>query len=122
MGSHDDGDDAPLDPAAERLRRKLSRLLIVSGGFMLLGFVAVFAAIVYKLSHPAARDAANPAAYVAAPVEAAIAVSSGARLAAADLDGDRALLQLDGPDGTASLILIDLASGRVLGRYQIRPQ
>ena len=47
---YDTDDDAPLDPAAERLRRKLVRLLLVSGGIMMLGLIAVFAAIVYKLS------------------------------------------------------------------------
>ncbi len=40
--------DEPLDPAVEAIRVKLVRLLMVSGGIMLLGFMAVFMAIVYK--------------------------------------------------------------------------
>src|SRR6478735_1566643 len=49
MTAYETEEDAPLDPAAERLRRKLVRLLLVSGGIMMLGFIAVFAAIVYKV-------------------------------------------------------------------------
>ena len=49
MTSYDDT-EAPLDPAAARLRRKLVRLLFVSGGIMMLGLIAVFGAIVYKLN------------------------------------------------------------------------
>ena len=56
-------DEAPLDPAAARLRRKLVRLLFVSGGIMMLGLIAVFAAIVYKLNEGGdggARRASRP--------------------------------------------------------------
>ncbi|MEM1317529.1 MAG: hypothetical protein AAGF29_04630, partial [Pseudomonadota bacterium] len=46
----DDHDEEPLDPKVEAVRQKLVRLLLVSGGIMLLGFLAVFAAIVYKIN------------------------------------------------------------------------
>ena len=49
MTAYDTEEDAPLDPAAKRLRRKLVRLLFVSGGIMMAGLIAVIAAIVYKL-------------------------------------------------------------------------
>lgn len=107
-----------LDPAAERLRRKLGRLLLVSGGFMTLGFIAVFAAIVYKVGHLGERAAGlAPAGPM---VEASIAIPAGARLATADLDGGHALLRLEGADGAPVLLLVDLASGRVLGRYRLQ--
>jgi hypothetical protein len=118
--AHDD-EEAPLDPAAERLRRKLARLLIVSGGIMLLGFIAVFAAIVYKLGVLGEPEEA-PAPARAGPVEAAIPVPAGSRLMAADLDGERALLAVERADGAAELLLIDLRSGALVGRYRLLPE
>ena len=47
-----DGDEQPLDPAMERVRRKMIRLLAVSIGIMVIGLMAVLAAIVYKISQP----------------------------------------------------------------------
>jgi len=107
----EDEQQQPLDPAAERLRRKLARLLMLSGGIMVLGFIAVFAAIVYRLSGSAGTEA--PFAAVAATIPLPV----GARLLRAELEGGRALLHLEHDDGSASLVLVDLESGAVLGRY-----
>ena len=46
----DDQEDKPLDPVMENVRRKMMRLQLVSGGIMLLMFMAVLAAIVYKIN------------------------------------------------------------------------
>jgi hypothetical protein len=116
MNAHDEV-EAPLDPAAERLRRKLVRLLIVSGGIMMLGLIAVFAAIVYKVGGAESPSADAPGA--GTPIEASVPVPEGARVVAADLDGERALLTVEHADGTMSLLLVDLASGAVVGRYLI---
>ena len=42
-------EEEPLDPATERVRRKMVRLLIVSIGIMVVGLMAVFGAIIYKI-------------------------------------------------------------------------
>jgi hypothetical protein len=118
MTFSDPDDEAPLDPAAERLRRKLARLLLVSGGVMLLGFIAVFAAIVYKLG--LLGESGSTAG--GEPVEARIALPAGARLLSADLDGGRALLALETAGGGRALLLVELESGRILGRYTIAPE
>ena len=96
----------------------MARLLIVSGGIMLLGLIAVFAAIVYKLGLLGERGGA----LADAPVNAAVPVPPGARLVSTTLDGDRALLQIEAAGGATELILVDLASGRVVGRYALRPE
>jgi hypothetical protein len=111
--------EAPLDGAAERLRRKLVRLLLVSGGIMMLGLIAVFGAIVYKVNASGERAANRLSA--AAPVEARIAIPPGQRVVATSLDGSRALLTLVAPDGSTSLLLLDLATGAPLGRYALKP-
>jgi hypothetical protein len=115
MAVHDDIAEPPLEPAAERLRRKLVRLLVVSGGIMMLGLIAVFAAIVYKVgeSRPGRPFSALD------PVESEIRVPAGFRIVHAELEGERALLTLEGPDGSTSLLFVDLGSGAVLGRYAI---
>jgi hypothetical protein len=118
-----DESEAPLDPAQERLRRKLVRLLLISGGIMLFGFIAVFASIIYKLSEREDADTLEARSEVAGElVEARIPVPPGARLLSAELDGDRALLRVEALDGRVSLILVDLASGSVLGRYAVEPE
>ena len=117
MTAYETEEDVPLDPAAERLRRKLVRLLLVSGGIMMLGFIAVFAAIVYKVGK--AEEGGARALSAGTPVDARIAVPVGYRVTATSLDGDRALLTLLAPDGSTSLVLIDLRSGAALGRYSI---
>jgi hypothetical protein len=121
MAVHGDLDDAPLDPAAERLRRKLVRLLFVSGGIMVLGLIAVFAAIVYKIGE---RDrAGTPADFSAeASIEARVQLAPGQRLLSASLDGDRALLQVETADGATWLLLVDLASGAIVGRYAVKAE
>jgi hypothetical protein len=116
MRVHDE-DEAPLDPAQERLRRKLVRLLLVSGGIMIAGLIAVFSAIVYKLGE-GVREPRPPAGRLSAeaPSEGAIAIPPGYRLAGTALDGERALLTLEAPDGSSLLLVVDLATGSVLAR------
>ena len=96
------------------------RLLFVSGGVMFAGLIAVFAAIVYKLGEggpalqtPAGRLSAE------APAAGEIAVPPGYRLIGATLDGERALLSLAGPDGSTTLLLVDLATGAELARHRL---
>jgi hypothetical protein len=121
MSGADIDEEAPLDPAAERLRRKLARLVLVSGGIMFAGLIAVFAAIVYKLGMlgavPGARSGGRPG-----PVQAQIAVPAGATLLSTDIDGSHALLAVAAADGSTELIHVDLATGAVLGRYSLRPE
>jgi hypothetical protein len=124
MTAYDEG-DAPLDPAAERLRRKLVRLLFVSGSIMMVGLIAVFAAIVYKLGAlgPAEDGGTETGVQAAgAPIDARIALPAGTRVIASDLDGDRALLTVEAADGATSLLLVDLAAGEIVGRYALQPE
>ena len=92
------------------------RLLIVSGGIMLFGFIAVFAAIIYKLN-----EGGNRLASAGQPIEGAIEIPVGHRIIGTALDGERALLTLSAPDGSTVMLVVDLASGRTLARYSVRP-
>ena len=118
MSVHNELAEQPLDPVTERLRKKLARLLLVSGGIMMLGLIAVFAAIVYKVGEHTPTTGFS----AGAPIEAMIGIPAGHRLVATELDGTRALLTLEGPGGSAFLLLVDLESGEKVGRYELRPE
>lgn len=64
----DPQEDAELDPAMERVRRKLVRLLAVSSAIMAVGLVAVLVAVIYRVSENAASP--GPAVSVDLPVAA----------------------------------------------------
>ena len=86
----DTEDDEPLDPAVERVRRKLMTLLLVSSGIMGLGFLAVLLAIVWRVSNLGEPE-----------VEAAAAIDldiSGGDVRAASVDGDRLVMTIGGAE------------------------
>jgi hypothetical protein len=115
--SHARAEDAPLDPAAERLRRKLTWLLAGSLGVMILGLIAVFSAIVYRVT-------ADPAPPPERPAEAAptpYALPAGAQIVFADLDGQRLLVRVALPDGATRLIIFDARNGAVQSEVELRP-
>lgn len=96
------------------------RLLLVSGGIMVAGLIAVFVAIVYKINEggraadsTASRLSTNMAA------EGEIRIPPGHRLIGATLDGNRALLTLEAPDGSSLLLVVDLATGSELARRRL---
>ncbi len=135
---HSDAQDgeAPLDPAAERVRRKLVRLLVASFGLMILGLAAVIAAIIYKINESNGGADIRPSAVVAdAPartksvmgrltpetvIAGTIDLPTGARILASSLEGDHALITIALPDGRMQLLVIDLPTGKVFVRYDLR--
>ena len=112
-------EEAPFDPAVERIRRKLARLLIASFGVMFLGLIAVFAVIVYRLNAPAGNPGLGADVAIRLPAgDTTIRLPAGARVVSTALDGGRALLQIEGAGG-AALLLIDLSDGSILARYEL---
>lgn len=109
--SIEDNDDTekPLDPATERLRRKMVRLLVVSIGIMTIGLMAVLAAIVYRtMGGPGPLEG----------IETAIALPAGSEVLESSLDGKQALLRVrDGSE--VSLYLVSLTDGSVTARYAL---
>ena len=97
-------EDEPLDPAIERVRVKLARLVLIAMGTLVLGVVAVLAAVIYRASGDG--SSALPGG------TATIQLVPGARLVASSVSGDRILLQLALPDGSSEVVLVDAATGR----------
>ncbi|POF28451.1 hypothetical protein [Roseibium marinum] len=103
-------DEAPLDPAALRIQAKLKRLLLGSSLVMVAGFVAVFAAIVYKIN----TYEADPS---GAAFAATLSIGPEAEVLQATLS-EGMLLVLVREEGKNALLRFDPATGKQLGRTE----
>ena len=120
----DDQEDKPLDPVMENVRRKMMRLQLVSGGIMLLMFMAVLAAIVYKIN---TRDGKPPAAVSAggltvpsdAPLKATAALPDGFAVSAVSQSGGQVLFYGVMADGARKAFLFDIAAGRTVAEIDV---
>ncbi|NKN35669.1 hypothetical protein HFC70_04795 [Agrobacterium sp. a22-2] len=114
----DDQDEKPLDPAMENVRRKMVKLQLVSGGIMLLMFMAVLAAIVYKVTRPdgSARPVAQPGLAIPAdqPIVAAALLPAGFTVLSTDLSNNQILFYGTTTDGTRKALVFDLSVGRIV--------
>ena len=120
-------DEKPLDPAAEKVRRKLVRFVAINLGILFAAVMAVLAAVVYKsgVVGPASESAigaAFPSPSETVFVEAAIALPAGSRIVSQSLSGDRLALHAELADGTSAIFLYDVAQRRMLGRYALTPE
>lgn len=115
-------EEMPLDPALERVRRKMMRLMFVSIGIMMVGLMAVLAAIVYKAgkSLPATVSASSSAGVPVEPgFEGRIALPQGAEIVSTALDGDHVLLQLQLAQGTKQILVYSLSGNRIIARLAV---
>lgn len=104
-------EEKPLDPAAEKLRRKMLRLMVISLGSMFIGIFAVLFAIVYKM---------NNAAVVTEQIEATIELPSGFQIEETQLSDGVILLRGQNVDGTSKILLFDSASGTPRGSLELK--
>jgi hypothetical protein len=117
-----DGEEQPLDPAMERVRRKMIRLLAVSIGIMVIGLMAVLAAIVYKINQPVREVAAPVRSEISGqPLGAALAGESitldpGTRILSHNLSNNTLSLETRLSDGTRQILVYDVATKRVVAR------
>ena len=104
--------DEPLDPKVEAIRRKMVRLLAVSGGIMMVGLMTVLIAIVYRLNSGGEPVAAT----TTGPVE--VTLPTGAELIemTASVDGLSVTVRL--ADGLIEARRYGTA-GNLLATYQL---
>ncbi len=114
----DDDEEPPLDPAVERVRQRLKRLIVISSTTLLVGVVAVLVAVVYRIGPERGKSAIAPA---ASETVIAAAVPAGAHVLSSALDGTTMALTVD-IGGTSHIILIDLAAGSIIRRYSLETQ
>ncbi|MEP3278457.1 MAG: DUF6476 family protein [Stappiaceae bacterium] len=109
--AHDNDQEPELDPAAQRIQQKLRRLLMGSSFIMVLGLIAVLAAIIYRIN----RD--DPSASDTLSLAATIAIDENASIKSVQVDGDRIFVLVD-ENGATALLMIDAGTGRLLNRTE----
>jgi len=93
--------------------RGLKILVVAMGVLLIVGVVALVAAIAARLSH---RSPPPGMAFTAPP----IMLPRGAKIETMSTGPDRIVLQVDLADGSVELVVIDLATGRQLGIIPLR--
>jgi len=121
----DDTEDKPLDPAVERVRRKLLRFVAINLGLLFAAVLVVVAAVFYKsatLEEPpmaASGDIRVPSGEVLA---AEIPIPAGARIVSQSLSGPRIALDVERADGGRVILVYDMAERRVVAELTVKPQ
>lgn len=107
----DKEEEKPLDPAAERLRRKMIRLMAVSIGTMFIAVFAVLFAIVYKM---------NNAVDSAPMIEADINLPENFAVESVSVNGELVVIYGKTTENGAKIILFDKFSGSPRGNLNLR--
>jgi hypothetical protein len=114
-------EDKPLDPAMEKVRRKMIRLLGVSIGVMMAGLMAVLFAIVYKMNSRSEKGpviASMPSAGMIAGM-GEIVLPAGAYMNSQSLYGDRLSLDVTLKGGAREIHIFDLTSRQIVARFAV---
>lgn len=119
----EEDEEKPLDPAAENVRRKLVRFMIVNLGLLFLALMVVIGALVYKARNTPVAGSA-PAGEVQGPVGAPlsgdIVLPVGAKVVSQSLSGNRLSIDAELADGSRSIFVYDIAERRMIGQFAIR--
>jgi hypothetical protein len=123
----DDNEEKPLDPAVEKVRRKLVRFVAINLGLLFLALMAVLAAVVYKTGAPSEIVSADGHEAVPSPAEGGvmagdIILPAGARLVSHSLSGNRITLEAELAGGGRALFLYDIAEKRIIGRFDLKSE
>jgi uncharacterized protein DUF6476 len=95
--------------------RGLKILVVVMGVMLIVGFVALLAVIAGRVSRSgSALNAPRP--FATTPID----IPRGARIEAMTAGTDRLILGLALPEGGRQLLVIDMATGALLGTIELR--
>jgi hypothetical protein len=114
-------DDQPLDPAMEKVRRKMIRLQIVSGAVMFISLMAVFGAVVYKAVGPSrtTTTAATNAVPSDAPVAATASLPQGFTIETVSFANGDMLFYGRLANGTRKALVFNVQAGRFVADITI---
>ena len=108
----DEIEEKPLDPAVDRVRKKLIRFMAINLGLLFAALMAVVAAIVYKSGH-------TPRPPTGRPTIAEIALPSGAKMIGHGFSDGQFSIDAELADGSRVIILYDVAGKKIVGRYAV---
>ncbi|HEV2896657.1 MAG TPA: fimbrial protein [Pseudaminobacter sp.] len=118
----DDNEEKPLDPAVEKVRRKLVRFVAINLGLLFLALMAVLAAIVYKTGQsedrPTVAAAPDTNASRRDMVIQDIRLPRGSRVISHSISGDRLSLHV-AVNGGEVIAVYDMSSGRMLHSFDL---
>lgn len=123
-----DGNEAiekPLDPAMEKVRRKMVRLLVISIGVMMAGLMAVLYTLVHKISErpiKAVAPVASESSFATIPgkeISGKLALPTGAQINNQSLSGSRILMDVTLTDGKRQTIIFDVSEQRIIARFDV---
>ncbi|MEL6200910.1 MAG: hypothetical protein AAFR39_00985 [Pseudomonadota bacterium] len=103
-------EDKPLDPAVERVRAKMIRLLAVSMGIMFVSIFAVLAAVIYRIN--ADSTDVFQSADITLPIGFSV-IESG-------LDEDLLFVRGTTDNGESKVLIYDSVSGKILRELTLR--
>ncbi|PTM94451.1 hypothetical protein [Mycoplana dimorpha] len=118
----DELEEKPLDPAMENVRRKMVRLQLVSGGIMLVMFMAVLGAIVYKVTRTDGKPETRAVALSVpsdAPLTASVALPDGFSVSSVSQSDGQILFYGTLADGGRKAILFDIVAGRIVADVDV---
>ena len=128
MNASDINENEPLDPAVERVRRKMMRLMGISVAIMMIGLMAVIGAIFYKISgggkkKPTAtitsESTPNKTIDLTSDIVGNIKLPVGSKLLSAKMDAGRILITIDTGNNTSALWVYDLAANGVIAKISV---
>ena len=105
-------EDEPLDPKVEAIRKKMVRLLLVSGAIMMIGLMTVLIAIVYKLNQSSAPAIAQTG---------TISIPSGGEIISTAKGDGKIMLTVRGADNQVSILIFD-ESGQLVSKLAVNEQ
>lgn len=113
-------EEQPLDPAAERVRRKLVRFMGINLAILFIAVMAVVAALVYKSMSSDDNRGASQSAMPAGEIRSSrITLPTGTQILSHAVSGNRLTLHLRNANGDESIEIHDLGEGRSLGSVEI---
>jgi hypothetical protein len=112
-------DEKPLDPAAERVRQKLVRFMAINLGILFFAVMVVIAAVVYRNWSAPAAPVAELAPPVGETARGQIVLPKGAMIISQSLSGGRLSLHVAADSEAESILVYDIATGRLIGNYDI---
>ncbi|MBA3449311.1 MAG: fimbrial protein [Pseudaminobacter sp.] len=123
----DDNDEKPLDPAVEKVRRKLVRFVAINLGLLFLALMAVLGAIVYKSGAPEGSATASGETALVAPADGGviagdIVLPAGARLLAHSISANRISLDTELSGGGRAILIYDMGERRIIGRFDLKAE
>lgn len=111
----------PLDPAAEKVRRKLVRFMFINLGILFVALMAVMIALVYRSFGPSSTPQA-PVTQAAPSIEAvsgSILLPPSSEVLSHALDGSRLTLHLRRSGGGQMILIYDIHERRTIGTFEL---